>query len=124
MLLAGRLNGTGVGAILGGCFLSPMLGAGTISDGCFSVAALGVSLLVAVILLAIVNLFRRGTARQSRFWPDLGRPGKARLSATGQCPEAAGIPRWDLPQDLLHPRPFSTAPHGWFGHSNRHLAPS
>jgi uncharacterized membrane protein YeaQ/YmgE (transglycosylase-associated protein family) len=52
-----------VGAMLGGWFLSPMLGTGTINDGSFSLAALGVSLLGAVILLAIVNLFRRGTAR-------------------------------------------------------------
>ena len=52
-----------VGAMLGGWFLSPMLGAGTINQGSFSAASLGVSLLGAVILLAIVNLFRRGTAR-------------------------------------------------------------
>lgn len=52
-----------VGAMLGGWFLSPMLGAGTINDGAFSAASLGVSLLGAVILLAVVNLFRRGTAR-------------------------------------------------------------
>jgi len=52
-----------VGALLGGWFLSPMLGAGTINNNDFSVGALGVSLLGAVILLAIVNLIRRGTAR-------------------------------------------------------------
>lgn len=52
-----------VGALLGGWFLSPMLGAGTINNNDFSVAALGVSLLGAIVLLAIVNLIRRGTAR-------------------------------------------------------------
>ena len=49
-----------VGAILGGWLLSPMLGVGTINDSNFSLAALGVSFLGALILLAIVNLFRRG----------------------------------------------------------------
>lgn len=52
-----------VGALLGGWFLSPMLGAGTINNNDLSVGALGVSLLGAIILLAIVNLIRRGTAR-------------------------------------------------------------
>lgn len=52
-----------VGAMLGGWFISPLVGAGTINDGVFSVGALAVSLLGAVILLAIVNLLRRGTAR-------------------------------------------------------------
>ena len=49
-----------VGAIVGGWLLSPMLGVGTINDSNFSLAALGVSFLGALILLAIVNLFRRG----------------------------------------------------------------
>ena len=52
-----------VGALLGGWFLSPMFGAGTINTNDFSVAGLGVSLLGAIILLAIVNLIRRGSAR-------------------------------------------------------------
>ena len=52
-----------VGALLGGWVLSPLLGAGTINSNDFSLAGLGVSLLGAVILLAIVNLLRRGTAR-------------------------------------------------------------
>jgi len=52
-----------VGALLGGWFLAPMLGTGTINSNDFSAASLGVSLLGAVILLAIVNLVRRGTAR-------------------------------------------------------------
>jgi len=52
-----------VGAMLGGWFISPMVGVGTINQGAFSVGALAVSLLGAVVLLAIVNLFRRGSAR-------------------------------------------------------------
>jgi len=52
-----------IGALLGGWVLSPLLGAGTINSSDFSLAGLGVSLLGAVILLAIVNLVRRGTAR-------------------------------------------------------------
>jgi uncharacterized membrane protein YeaQ/YmgE (transglycosylase-associated protein family) len=52
-----------VGALLGGWVLAPMLGTGTINSNDFSAAGLGVSLLGAVILLAIVNLVRRGSAR-------------------------------------------------------------
>ncbi len=52
-----------VGAMLGGWFISPMVGAGTINDRSLSVPSLGVSLVGAIILLAIVNLFRRGSAR-------------------------------------------------------------
>ena len=52
-----------VGAFVGGWFLAPMFGAGTINQNDFSVGGLGVSLLGAVILLAIVNLFRRGRVR-------------------------------------------------------------
>jgi len=52
-----------VGAMLGGWFISPLVGFGTINQNNFSMPALLVSLGGAVILLAIVNLFRRGTAR-------------------------------------------------------------
>ena len=52
-----------VGAFLGGMFISPLVGVGTINQDNFSLAGLVVSLVGAVILLAIVNLFRRGTAR-------------------------------------------------------------
>lgn len=51
-----------VGALLAGFIISPMIGMGTINEG-ISVATFLVSLLGAVILLAIVNLFRRGTVR-------------------------------------------------------------
>jgi uncharacterized membrane protein YeaQ/YmgE (transglycosylase-associated protein family) len=49
-----------IGALVGGWLISPLVGAGTINQGDFSVAGLGVSLLGAIILLAIVNLFRGG----------------------------------------------------------------
>jgi uncharacterized membrane protein YeaQ/YmgE (transglycosylase-associated protein family) len=52
-----------VGAALGGFLLGPLLGASTINQGNFSIAGLLVSLLGAVILLAIVNLVRRGAPR-------------------------------------------------------------
>jgi len=50
-----------VGAFLAGMLLTPLLGIGTINQNNFSFPALLVSLGGAVILLAIVNLFRRGT---------------------------------------------------------------
>jgi uncharacterized membrane protein YeaQ/YmgE (transglycosylase-associated protein family) len=52
-----------VGAMLGGWFISPLVGVGTINQNNFSLPALLVSFLGAAILLAIVNFFRRGSAR-------------------------------------------------------------
>ena len=52
-----------VGAFLGGILISPLLGAGTINNSGLSVSTFVVSLGGAVILLAIVNMFRRGRAR-------------------------------------------------------------
>ncbi len=52
-----------VGAFVGGWLISPLVGVPTINQDAFSLGALVVSLLGAIILLAIVNLFRRGTAR-------------------------------------------------------------
>jgi uncharacterized membrane protein YeaQ/YmgE (transglycosylase-associated protein family) len=54
-----------IGALLGGWLLAPLFGTGTINSNDFSVAGLLVSLLGAVILLAIVNVFRRGRGRSS-----------------------------------------------------------
>lgn len=51
-----------VGALLAGLIISPLLGVGTINQG-LSLATFMVSLIGAVILLAIVNLFQRGRAR-------------------------------------------------------------
>jgi uncharacterized membrane protein YeaQ/YmgE (transglycosylase-associated protein family) len=52
-----------IGAALGGWLISPLLGMPSINEGSFSIGALLVSLIGAVILLAIVNLFRRGKVR-------------------------------------------------------------
>jgi uncharacterized membrane protein YeaQ/YmgE (transglycosylase-associated protein family) len=52
-----------VGALLAGFLLSPLFGVGTINQSNFSLPALLISLLGAIILLALVNLFRRGTVR-------------------------------------------------------------
>ncbi len=51
-----------VGAFLAGLLLTPLFGIPTINQGDFSLPALLVSLLGAVILLAIVKLFTRRTA--------------------------------------------------------------
>ncbi len=52
-----------IGALLGGWLLSPLFGEGTINQCVFSLGGLVVSFLGAIILLAIVNLFRRGAVR-------------------------------------------------------------
>ena len=52
-----------VGALLAGFLLAPLFGVGTINQNNFSLPALLVSLLGAIILLAIVNFFRRGAVR-------------------------------------------------------------
>jgi uncharacterized membrane protein YeaQ/YmgE (transglycosylase-associated protein family) len=52
-----------VGAVLGGWFIAPLVGASTIDQGAFTPAALLVSLAGAVLLLAIVNFGRRGRLR-------------------------------------------------------------
>ena len=51
-----------IGAFIGGWLIGPLVGAGSINSG-FSIMSLVVSLIGAVILLAIVNLFRRGRVR-------------------------------------------------------------
>jgi uncharacterized membrane protein YeaQ/YmgE (transglycosylase-associated protein family) len=52
-----------VGAMLAGFLIVPMLGHGTINQNDFSPLGLAVSLVGAVVLLAIVNLFKRGRVR-------------------------------------------------------------
>ena len=52
-----------VGALLAGFLLAPLFGVGTINQSNFSLPSLLVSLLGAIILLAIVNLVRRGAVR-------------------------------------------------------------
>ena len=52
-----------VGAFLGGWLISPLVGVPTINQDAFSLGAMMVSLVGAIILLAIVNLVSRGRAR-------------------------------------------------------------
>ena len=52
-----------VGAFLAAFFLVPFLGTGTINHNDFSLSSLLVSFVGAVILLGILNLFRRGAVR-------------------------------------------------------------
>jgi uncharacterized membrane protein YeaQ/YmgE (transglycosylase-associated protein family) len=52
-----------VGALIAGFVIAPLLGTGTINSSDFSLGGMLVSLVGAVVLLAIVNMFRRGSAR-------------------------------------------------------------
>jgi len=52
-----------VGALIAGFVIAPMFGTGTINTNDFSISGLLVSFVGAAILLAIVNLFRRGSVR-------------------------------------------------------------
>jgi uncharacterized membrane protein YeaQ/YmgE (transglycosylase-associated protein family) len=52
-----------VGALLAGWVISPLVGIGTINQNAFSLGAMLVSLLGSIVLLAIVNLVRRGRVR-------------------------------------------------------------
>lgn len=52
-----------VGAFVGGWLLSPMFGAGTINQNNFSMPALLISFVGAILLLAAYNLVTRGRAR-------------------------------------------------------------
>ena len=52
-----------VGALLAGFVLTPLIGGAPITSGVIDIQTVGVSLLGAIVLLAIVNLVRRGTVR-------------------------------------------------------------
>lgn len=52
-----------VGAALGGWLLSPLVGLPSINQNALSLGAFLVSLVGAIVLLAIVNLLRRGSPR-------------------------------------------------------------
>ncbi|WP_419807885.1 GlsB/YeaQ/YmgE family stress response membrane protein [Sphingomonas sp.] len=52
-----------VGAVLAGFIVTPLIGGAPITSGELSVTSIGVSLLGAIVLLAIVNLVRRGSVR-------------------------------------------------------------
>ncbi len=52
-----------VGALLAGFLITPLIGGAPITSGSFSAMSLVSSFIGAVVLLAIVNLFRRGAVR-------------------------------------------------------------
>lgn len=52
-----------VGALLAGFIITPLIGGASITDGALNVTSILISLLGAVVLLAIVNLARRGRVR-------------------------------------------------------------
>jgi len=52
-----------IGAFLAGLVLSPLFGIATINQNNFSIGGLLISLVGAIILLTIVNFFRRGAVR-------------------------------------------------------------
>ncbi len=52
-----------VGALLAGFIITPLIGGAPITSGSFDVMSLVASFIGAVVLLAIVNLFRRGRVR-------------------------------------------------------------
>lgn len=52
-----------IGALIAGVVITPLIGGAPITSGSFDIMSLFASFLGAVILLAIVNLFRRGSIR-------------------------------------------------------------
>jgi uncharacterized membrane protein YeaQ/YmgE (transglycosylase-associated protein family) len=52
-----------IGSVIGGWLIAPLLGAATVNQNDFSVRGLLASLIGAIILLAVVNLVRRGSVR-------------------------------------------------------------
>jgi len=52
-----------VGALIAGFLITPLIGGAPITSGSFDILSLFASFLGAVVLLAIVNLFRRGSVR-------------------------------------------------------------
>jgi len=52
-----------IGAILAGFFVTPLIGGAPITEGAFDIRSLIASFVGALILLAIINIFRRGSVR-------------------------------------------------------------
>jgi len=52
-----------VGALIAGVLVTPLIGGAPITSGAFDIMSLLASFLGAVILLAVVNLLRRGAVR-------------------------------------------------------------
>lgn len=52
-----------IGAVIAGVVITPLIGGAPITSGSFDLMSLIASFLGAVVLLAIINLFRRGSVR-------------------------------------------------------------
>ncbi|WP_028966270.1 GlsB/YeaQ/YmgE family stress response membrane protein [Sphingomonas phyllosphaerae] len=52
-----------IGAVIAGFVVTPLIGGAPITSGEISIQSVVVSLLGAIVLLAIINLFRRGAVR-------------------------------------------------------------
>ena len=52
-----------VGALIAGVLITPLIGGAPITSGSFDLLSVLASLLGAIVLLAVVNLFRRGAVR-------------------------------------------------------------
>ncbi|USU11271.1 GlsB/YeaQ/YmgE family stress response membrane protein [Sphingomonadaceae bacterium OTU29THOMA1] len=52
-----------IGALLAGFIITPLIGGAPITSGVISIQSIIVSLVGAIVLLAIINLFRRGAVR-------------------------------------------------------------
>lgn len=52
-----------IGAVIAGVVITPLIGGAPITSGNFDLMSLIASFLGAVVLLAIINLFRRGSVR-------------------------------------------------------------
>jgi uncharacterized membrane protein YeaQ/YmgE (transglycosylase-associated protein family) len=52
-----------IGALLAGFIITPLIGGAPITSGVISIQSVIMSLIGAIVLLAIINLFRRGAVR-------------------------------------------------------------
>ena len=52
-----------VGALLAGFIVTPLIGGAPITSGAITIQSVLVSLVGAIVLLAIINMFRRGSVR-------------------------------------------------------------
>jgi uncharacterized membrane protein YeaQ/YmgE (transglycosylase-associated protein family) len=52
-----------IGAVIAGFLVTPLIGGAPITAGAFDMRSLIASLVGAIILLAVINLFRRGSPR-------------------------------------------------------------
>lgn len=52
-----------VGALLAGFLITPLIGGAPITTGSFDIMSLVASLIGAIVLLAVINMFRRGSPR-------------------------------------------------------------